>query len=56
MYWLISGEIRNEKSDRVADSLVQYLTPAELDALLATWRGLLASDGFLILADVIGPI
>jgi SAM-dependent methyltransferase len=39
----------------VANSLVQYLTPAELDALLATWRRLLAPDGFLILADVIPP-
>lgn len=39
----------------VANSLVQYLTPVELDALLAIWRYLLVPDGFLILADVIPP-
>lgn len=39
----------------VANSLVQYLSPVELDALLATWRRLLAPDGFLVLADVIPP-
>jgi hypothetical protein len=39
----------------VANSLVQYLTPVALDARLATWRPLLAPDGFLILADVIPP-
>lgn len=39
----------------VANSLVQYLTPAELDPLLATWRRLLAPGGVLIAADVIPP-
>jgi SAM-dependent methyltransferase len=39
----------------VANSLAQYLTPAELDACLATWRRLLKPGGTLILADVIPP-
>ena len=39
----------------VANSLVQYLTPAELDRLLAVWRRLLAPGGALIVADVIRP-
>jgi SAM-dependent methyltransferase len=39
----------------VANSLVQYLAPAELDRLLATWRRLLAPGGVLIAADVIPP-
>jgi SAM-dependent methyltransferase len=39
----------------VANSLVQYLTPAELDAVLATWRRLLAPQGVLIVGDVIPP-
>jgi SAM-dependent methyltransferase len=39
----------------VANSLVQYISPAELDRLLATWRRLLATDGVLIVADVIPP-
>jgi len=38
-----------------ANSLVQYLTPAELDRLLALWRRLLAPNGVLIVADVIPP-
>jgi SAM-dependent methyltransferase len=38
-----------------ANSLVQYLTEPELDALLATWRRLLVADGVLIVADVIPP-
>jgi SAM-dependent methyltransferase len=38
-----------------ANSLVQYLTEAELDALLATWRRLLIADGVLVVADVIPP-
>jgi len=38
-----------------ANSLVQYLTAAELDRLLAVWRGLLAPNGVLIVADVIPP-
>ena len=39
----------------VANSLVQYITPAELDRLLATWRRLLAPGGILLVADVIPP-
>ncbi len=39
----------------VANSLVQYITPAELDRLLAIWRRLLAPGGVLIAADVIPP-
>jgi SAM-dependent methyltransferase len=38
-----------------ANSVVQYLTPAELDRLLALWRRLLAPEGVLIVADVIPP-
>ena len=38
-----------------ANSLVQYLTAAELDATLAMWRRLLAPGGTLIVADVIPP-
>ena len=38
-----------------ANSLVQYLTEAELDRLLALWRRLLAPGGVLIVADVIPP-
>src|SRR5262249_46028483 len=39
----------------VANSLVQYIAPADLDPLLATWRRLLAPAGALIIADVIPP-
>jgi SAM-dependent methyltransferase len=39
----------------VANSVAQYLTREELDALLGTWRTLLAPDGRLILADVVPP-
>jgi SAM-dependent methyltransferase len=39
----------------VANSVTQYLTPAELDGLLALWRRLLAPGGTLIVADVIPP-
>lgn len=39
----------------VANSVAQYLTRDELDALLRTWRRLLAADGKLILADVVPP-
>lgn len=39
----------------VANSVAQYLTREELDALLRTWRELLATDGRLILADVVPP-
>ena len=38
-----------------ANSLVQYLTEAELDRMLALWRRLLAPGGTLIVADVIPP-
>jgi SAM-dependent methyltransferase len=38
-----------------ANSLVQYLTAAELDRALALWRRLLAPGGVLIVADVIPP-
>jgi SAM-dependent methyltransferase len=38
-----------------ANSLVQYLTGAELDRALALWRRLLARRGTLIVADVIPP-
>lgn len=39
----------------VANSLAQYLTAQELDALLALWRRLLAPGGRLVVADVIPP-
>jgi ubiquinone/menaquinone biosynthesis C-methylase UbiE len=39
----------------VVNSLVQYLTPAELEAHLTLWRRLLAPQGILIVADVIPP-
>lgn len=39
----------------VANSLVQYIAPPELDRLLAVWRRLLAPSGALIVADVIRP-
>jgi SAM-dependent methyltransferase len=39
----------------VANSLVQYLTAAELDRLLALWHRLLAPGGALVVADVIPP-
>ena len=39
----------------VANSVVQYLDPAELDRMLAVWRRLLAPGGTLIVADVIPP-
>ena len=38
-----------------ANSLVQYLTAAELDRMLGVWRRLLAPGGALIVADVIPP-
>lgn len=38
-----------------ANSLVQYLTEAELERLLALWRRLLVRGGTLIVADVIPP-
>jgi SAM-dependent methyltransferase len=39
----------------VANSVVQYLSRAELDDLLALWRRVLAPGGTLIIADVIPP-
>jgi SAM-dependent methyltransferase len=39
----------------VANSVMQYLTRAEADGLLALWRRLLKPDGALIVADVIPP-
>jgi len=38
-----------------ANSLVQYLSQAELVALLSVWHRLLAPDGILIVADVVPP-
>jgi SAM-dependent methyltransferase len=39
----------------VANSVVQYLSAAELDRLLVLWRRLLAPDGVLVIGDVIPP-
>jgi SAM-dependent methyltransferase len=39
----------------VLHSVAQYLTPQELDALLAMFRRLLSDEGVLILGDVIPP-
>jgi SAM-dependent methyltransferase len=39
----------------VANSLVQYLSRAELAALLDLWHGKLKPDGRLVVADVIPP-
>jgi SAM-dependent methyltransferase len=39
----------------VANSMTQYLAPAELDRVLALWRRLLAAGGTLIVGDVIPP-
>jgi SAM-dependent methyltransferase len=39
----------------VANSLLQYLKRGELVALLKVWRRLLAPDGALVVADVVGP-
>lgn len=39
----------------VANSVAQYLTRDELDALLRIWRRLLKADGRLIMADVVPP-
>lgn len=39
----------------VLHSVAQYLTPQQLDALLATFRRLLGDQGVLILGDVIPP-
>ncbi len=39
----------------VANSLIQYLSRTELEALLALWRAKLKPGGQLVLADVIPP-
>ena len=39
----------------VANSVTQYLTPAELDHLLTVWHRLLTGAGVLIVGDVIPP-
>jgi SAM-dependent methyltransferase len=39
----------------IANSVVQYLSAAELERMLAVWRKLLAPGGTLIVADVIPP-
>jgi len=39
----------------VSNSVVQYLSEAELERVLALWRRLLAPGGSLIVADVIPP-
>ncbi|MFL6798881.1 MAG: class I SAM-dependent methyltransferase [Xanthobacteraceae bacterium] len=39
----------------IANSVVQYLAPTELDPLLASWRRLLDRGGVLIVADVVPP-
>jgi SAM-dependent methyltransferase len=39
----------------VANSVAQYLSSADLGRLLADWRRLLATDGTLLLGDVIPP-
>jgi len=39
----------------VANSVVQYLSRAELESLLAHWRLLLDPEGHLVVADVIPP-
>jgi SAM-dependent methyltransferase len=50
------GHLPDRSLDLIfANSLVQYLTEAELERVLATWRRLLAPDGMLIVADVIPP-
>src|SRR5262249_37107278 len=39
----------------VANSVVQYLSAAELERLLALWRRLLAPGGALVVADILSP-
>jgi SAM-dependent methyltransferase len=39
----------------VVNSVVQYLQPAEVTAMLATARRLLRADGMLVIADIIPP-
>ncbi len=44
----------------VANSVIQYLSSADLDRWLATWRRVLAADGKLIVGDIVprsvGPL
>ena len=50
------GEIPDASLDLiVVNSVLQYLSRADLDSLLATWRRLLKPDGQLLIADVIPP-
>jgi SAM-dependent methyltransferase len=50
------GEIFEASLDLiVVNSVVQYLSRADLDRLLAIWRGLLKPGGQLLIADVIPP-
>jgi SAM-dependent methyltransferase len=39
----------------VANSVIQYLSPADLDRCLEQWKRLLSAEGRLLLADVIPP-
>ena len=57
---VVSPEEVEQRADRgldliVANSVVQYLSKAELDRLLVLFRRLLAPGGALIVADVIPP-
>jgi SAM-dependent methyltransferase len=57
---VLAPEEVEQRADRgldliVANSVVQYLSKAELDRLLALFRRLLAPGGALIVADVIPP-
>ena len=57
---VLAPEELEQRSDRsldliVANSVVQYLSKAELDRVLALFRRLLAPGGALIVADVIPP-
>jgi ubiquinone/menaquinone biosynthesis C-methylase UbiE len=50
------GEIPDASLDLiVVNSVLQYLSRADLDSLLATWRRLLKPGGQLLIADVIPP-
>ena len=50
------GDLSDSSLDLiVANSVLQYLDSATLDACLETWRAKLKPDGRLILADVIPP-
>src|SRR4029453_8303560 len=50
------AELREQALDlAVVHSVAQYMTPAELDALLSLFRRLLKPDGRLVLGDVLQP-